>query len=306
MTTHRIALIGPGGSGKTTLARALAAELHLPLIEEQFRIARHLVAVSNAPEADRPRLEQETGIMRQVEIESSTAHKGFISDRSIYDYMIYSNLRGITWPADYPHPIHQAAERWWRNVGGYTLVVYVPPFSDAPPEDDGERYTDPDFVRREREAFDFVRRYTPESILPVLSEMPVDTRISEVKDLLRRHLPTKWPVVLHENHNTIRAAIRAAREDKRPIFLYPRLLLLRTLHEAGKLSTRAYNALRSQGYYGDRSLDPILTVGDLVEYTERELLKRRCFGLQCLVEVRQILAEMDLSLREDSPTDKTI
>ncbi len=155
MLSHRIALIGPGGSGKTTLAGLLAKELGLPLITEQFREARQVAL--EAPEKDRPTLEQRVGLMTleqrvglimQIKAESDRTTRGFVSDRSIYDYMIYSHLRGVN--GDY---LSDLIERWWRYVGGYSQVFYVPPWSADPPEDDGERYTDPEFVMREREAF---------------------------------------------------------------------------------------------------------------------------------------------------------
>lgn len=213
-TPHRIALIGPGGSGKSTLATALAERLGLPLIEETFRNAKRLVAQYDTTDETRPRLEQQIGLMHQVAAESKHVATGFVSDRSIYDYMIYSDLRGCTWPADGPQPLLAEARRWWREVGGYTLVVYVPPFSDAPPEDDGFRFVDPEFVTKERRAFDKLARFAGWPTLTWLWADGVEARSDEaaeaIADECRHQRLTRI-----QRHEGVMAAVAAARKAMR-------------------------------------------------------------------------------------------
>lgn len=215
-TPHRIALIGPGGSGKTTLATALSDRLGLPLIDETFRTARRLVAQCNTPESERPRLEQETGLTHQVDWEVRYRDSGFVADRSIYDYMIYSDLRGITWPAADPQhsqALSGMARRWWREIGGYTLVVYVPPFSDAPPEDDGFRFTDPGFVERERWAFRVLAQGTHHSVLATVTANKTPGRLIEIEGALQHWSKRRRPWQLWENHHLILRAVAAARKE---------------------------------------------------------------------------------------------
>jgi DNA-directed RNA polymerase subunit alpha len=54
-----------------------------------------------------------------------------------------------------------------------------------------------------------------------------------------------------------------------------------------ELSVRSYNCLKNAG---------IETVGDLVQKTEAELLKTKNFGRKSLNEIKELLADMKLSL----------
>lgn len=212
-TPHRIALIGPGGSGKTTLATALSDRLGLPLIDETFRTARRAVERSNVPESERPRLEQEIGLTHQIRMESQHRATGFVSDRSIYDYMIYSDLRGLTWPAADPQhsqALSRMAQRWWREVGGYTLVVYVPPWSDAPPEDDGFRFIEPTFVERERRAFFKLGTFAGWPTMTWLFANSTPNRTDEAEEAVDDESHLLTPIMRHEG---ILAAVAAARKE---------------------------------------------------------------------------------------------
>ncbi len=59
-----------------------------------------------------------------------------------------------------------------------------------------------------------------------------------------------------------------------------------------KLSVRSYNCLKREGIH---------TVGELVSRSEQDLLDIRNFGTKSIDEVKQRLAEMDLSLKDSAP-----
>ena len=54
-----------------------------------------------------------------------------------------------------------------------------------------------------------------------------------------------------------------------------------------ELSVRSYNCLKNAN---------IKTIGELVQKTEAEMLKTKNFGRKSLNEIKELLAEMDLSL----------
>lgn len=59
-----------------------------------------------------------------------------------------------------------------------------------------------------------------------------------------------------------------------------------------KLSVRSYNCLKREGIH---------TVGELVSRSEQDLLDIRNFGTKSIDEVKERLAEMDLSLKDSAP-----
>lgn len=71
-----------------------------------------------------------------------------------------------------------------------------------------------------------------------------------------------------------------------------------------EMSVRTTNALL---YPKGRATRPILTLGELSSYGEQCLLRRRGFGLACLEEVKEVLADYGLRLgmmhenREETP-----
>ena len=54
-----------------------------------------------------------------------------------------------------------------------------------------------------------------------------------------------------------------------------------------ELSVRSYNCLKNAN---------IATIGELIQKTEAEMLKTKNFGRKCLNEIKEILAQMGLSL----------
>lgn len=139
----RVALTGAPCVGKTTLARALAEALRLPLLPERSREVARAWGYTPASVPEARRLDYQWAILeRQIEAELAHAETGYISDRcpidSLCHFAFYGPLHG--WP--------QADERRYRRavedrLAGYDLLVVIPPM--FPIVDDGERITDPAF-----------------------------------------------------------------------------------------------------------------------------------------------------------------
>lgn len=133
----KIALTGSHGTGKTTLARALAEKLCLPLITDRARSAAKKAEVNHAGELRRDRFKatyfQCLVLINQLFAEMN---EDFVSDRSTLDFLAYWQAYGL--PKNTAYQSLCLANR-------YDLLVYVPVF--FPPESDGFRDTDSDFQR---------------------------------------------------------------------------------------------------------------------------------------------------------------
>ncbi len=132
---ERIAISGSAGVGKTTLARALAAELGVPYLPEGMREylesgAPDLHALGPAGvRALVLRLWQE----RQAQ--EAAAHRGFVADRSSYDFAAFWLFYRFAEPNDPDTEAYMASA---MAPTRYDLVAIVP-FGVLPFVDDGVR-----------------------------------------------------------------------------------------------------------------------------------------------------------------------
>lgn len=160
----RIALFGPGGSGKTSLVQSLSRHLpHLPVIAEQVRTSMAELGITNLSNLSDPERSvlQTWALHSQVVEEKQNCQTGFISDRSVFDYMRYWNLFDLDEGAG--SALRVAAYSGKR----YDLLVYVPPHSPIP-EEDNVRLVDPRFVQRERYQFEQVADLLSTTMVPSL------------------------------------------------------------------------------------------------------------------------------------------
>ena len=119
----RIALVGRGGTGKTTLAHMLASHLGSTLITEQIRESAKQLGIrqiGSLPPEDRIVL-QTHAVTRQVHAETIAPHR-FVSDRSVHDYVAYFRaFFGVSQYAVY----HRIADL----SPGYDFLFLVPRWS---------------------------------------------------------------------------------------------------------------------------------------------------------------------------------
>ncbi|MEW5899004.1 MAG: ATP-binding protein [Bacillota bacterium] len=116
----RIALTGAHGVGKTTLARALAEKLDLPLITDRARKAAALTGIAQVRELRQDKMKatffQYTVLVQQLAWEAQNPD-GFVSDRSVLDLLAYWSAYGL---ADN----HSYMTLCFNQE--YDLLVYVP------------------------------------------------------------------------------------------------------------------------------------------------------------------------------------
>ncbi len=135
----RIGITGGHGTGKTTLAEALAKQTGLPLIEEQARVVAQTLGIETVKSLkDDPKLGskfQWECLNQQLRAEK---RQSFISDRTTIDNAVYwLRHHAHRWPSEATNFYYQRA---LGNVRNYDLIIYVPP--EIMPEDDGFRGTD--------------------------------------------------------------------------------------------------------------------------------------------------------------------
>ena len=85
----RIAIVGSAGSGKTTLAKALAAQLSCPYVADTIPLVlrdRGRDSWRGVDAADRRKIREEA-LTRKLRLEA--AHDQFVSDKSVIDYLAY-------------------------------------------------------------------------------------------------------------------------------------------------------------------------------------------------------------------------
>lgn len=141
----RIGLCGAQGTGKTTLSKALAKELKLPLIEEQARVAAKHFGITRPSRdiKDRPELGMAFEIQCLIlQLQSEDRYKqGFVSDRTVIDIAVYwSKWLAYTAPAVMNRFIYDLCK---HRAKTYDMVLYISP--EIPLEDDEFRSTNPEY-----------------------------------------------------------------------------------------------------------------------------------------------------------------
>jgi len=138
----RIGICGSQSTGKSTLAKALAQALELPLIREQARVVAHGMGIHSEEMLRRanPELQVEfqKRCLQQQQKAEAKYPEGFVSDRTVVDNAAY----WLVW--NHAHaPLHDRyiyLADCQHHAKSYDLIVYCPPLG-ADPEDDGFRIT---------------------------------------------------------------------------------------------------------------------------------------------------------------------
>jgi hypothetical protein len=128
----KIALTGSVGTGKTTLAKALAESLHLPFLEEDFtgvikavETLRHEQKQAGGQSSDAQRAYVEAGLTwLRKRGAAQAAHEGFVADRFAFDLLARWIVAGVG-AADNEWFLKLLAE--CRRQGNALDLIVMPP-----------------------------------------------------------------------------------------------------------------------------------------------------------------------------------
>jgi len=115
--TYKIAIVGSHSCGKTSLVKALAKRIEIPIIHE--------IAATFLP-GSRAHIDTQYKIMRK-QIDTEKEYKSFLSDRSIIDNLAYSTLIYQTDPVAFKCTYDKCIELAYRHIAfrPYDLLIVV-------------------------------------------------------------------------------------------------------------------------------------------------------------------------------------
>lgn len=143
----RIAIVGPQGSGKSTLSTRLAQELDLPLIEEVARGVARVLSISQDDPQLRPELRYfwQLGILL-AQCKAEKEQEQFVSDRSVIDNAGYFKLLIERFPEHLsPELVALYGDLCRRQISQYSHLFYMPSAGTAGLVNDKFRNTDVDY-----------------------------------------------------------------------------------------------------------------------------------------------------------------
>lgn len=137
----RIAVMGTHAVGKTTLAKALAGALDLPLIPEQAReVARDMGLTPATVPVDRFCEFQQRALESHYALEVM-AENGFVADRTVFDYGVYFDnppTEELKAAREYIATKRVYNQLLRLRALKYSFIIYVPKMFDLVA--DGERH----------------------------------------------------------------------------------------------------------------------------------------------------------------------
>ena len=172
----RIAISGSAGTGKTTLGRALAAELGVPFVEEGMR---RRIEAGFRPHGYRAR--EWAALIRELWVEhraaEDAARDGFVADRSSLDFAAFWLHYGL-------HEDVEATEAFVAemraHVASYDRIVLLP-WGAIPLVDDGVRSTNRWTQLRFHSILEgLLERMAPGVVLRFGDAEPIDARLDRV------------------------------------------------------------------------------------------------------------------------------
>ncbi len=173
---NKIALCGAHSTGKTTLGKALFEQLNLHFMTNTMRNIWQEFGIAEFEKlpADVRGTFQKYALNKQVELENFNETNGFITDRSVIDYLCYAQLSSNMSGADLDLYTNLVAERTKQ----YTHFVYFPIMFEGTHEvlranlDTREKF---DELARKN-----IEQFVPKDKLLTIKSLHHDERIEEV------------------------------------------------------------------------------------------------------------------------------
>jgi len=179
---NKIALCGAHSTGKTTLGKDLAEQLNLHFITNTMRNLWQEFGVSNFESLpqDARAIFQKYALNKQIELENGNAENGFITDRSVIDFLCYTQLSSNMSDVDlllYTNLISQRTK-------DYTQFIYFPIMFEGVQKNFRANIDT-------REKFDElaianIQKLVPEKNLLILKTQKHEDRIAEVLDFITK------------------------------------------------------------------------------------------------------------------------
>jgi len=177
----KLTIIGAHSSGKTTLSKALAQKLNIPLINGDYakQLARTIFAKNRLADLNISEYWEMEYLYYSKQIVAESNIPEFISDGGVLLNPVYLSS---AYPSNIENPAYIAFYKLCINYSkkSYTHVVYLPP--EIPLENDGFRNQDPNY--REKINSMVLEILTKENFKFIIATGSVNDRIMKIENNL--------------------------------------------------------------------------------------------------------------------------